>query len=136
MSLLNLILTLISLLPRKIFFKFTLALKQWLVCTTFSAIIRLHLRIHSSKNYSLVFLHASTLISSIIMLTNTLRMKNQSIRSTPQNLHFTLTIQLTFLKHFYFYFLQLQDFYHKDGTRHTKGPPAENDRRPEGGPEP
>ena len=27
--------------------------------------------------------------------------------------------------------MQLQDFYHKDGgTRHTKGPPAENDRRP------
>ena len=27
--------------------------------------------------------------------------------------------------------MQLQDFYHKDGrTRHTKGPPAENSRRP------
>ena len=27
--------------------------------------------------------------------------------------------------------MQLQNFYHKDGgTRHTKGPPAENDRRP------
>ena len=27
--------------------------------------------------------------------------------------------------------MQLQDFYHEDGgTRHTKGPPAENDRRP------
>ena len=27
--------------------------------------------------------------------------------------------------------MQLQDYYHKDGrTRHTKGPPAENSRRP------
>ena len=31
--------------------------------------------------------------------------------------------------------MQLQDFYHKDGTGHTKGPLAENDRRPAGGPE-
>ena len=31
----------------------------------------------------------------------------------------------------YIFFMQLQGFYHKDGsTRHTKGPPAENDRRP------
>ena len=31
--------------------------------------------------------------------------------------------------------MQLQDFYHKDGTGHTEGPPAENARRPERGPE-
>ena len=31
--------------------------------------------------------------------------------------------------------MQLQDFYHKDGTGHTKGPPAENDRRSARGPE-
>ena len=36
-----------------------------------------------------------------------------------------------FIPYFYIYFLQLQNFYHKDGgTGHTKGPPAENDRRP------
>ena len=31
--------------------------------------------------------------------------------------------------------MQLQESYHKDGTGHTKGPPAENDRRPEREPE-
>ena len=118
----------------KVIFKFTLALKQWLVCMIFPASILLHLRIHSSKNYSLIFLHAFTLISSIILLTNTLRMKNQSTRSTSQNLHFTLTNQLTFFKHF-FCFMQPEDFYHKDGTGHTKWPPAQNERRPTRGPE-
>ena len=65
---------------------------------------------------------------------NTLRRKNQSNPSTPQSLHFTLTILPNFLEHCLF-FMQLPDFYHKDGTRHTKGPPADNDRRPERGPE-
>ena len=30
--------------------------------------------------------------------------------------------------------MQLQDFYHKDGTRHTKGSPAEKYRGPGRGP--
>ena len=118
----------------KAIFKFTLALKKWLVCTIFFATNLSHLRTHSSKNYSHIFPHAFTLISSIILFTNTLRMKNQSIQSTLQCLHFTPTIQLTFLNYFFF-FLQLLDFYHKDGTANTKRPPAENDRRPERRPE-
>ena len=31
--------------------------------------------------------------------------------------------------------MQLEDFHHKDGSRHTKGPPAENDQRPARGTE-
>ena len=46
-------------------FKFFSAPNRWLVCTTCSVINPLHLRIHSSKNYFLIFPHASTLISSI-----------------------------------------------------------------------
>ena len=30
--------------------------------------------------------------------------------------------------------MQLQVVYHKDGTGHKKGPPTENDQRPERGP--
>ena len=89
--------------PRKVILKITLALKQWLVCTIFSATIFLHLRIHSLKNYSLIFIHAFTLISSIILLTNTLRMKNQSFRLTPQYLHFILRTQLFFKTFSFFY---------------------------------
>ena len=42
-----------------------------------------------------------------------------------------------FFKYFYifFIFMQLQNVYHEDGTGHTKGPPAENDRLPERRPE-
>ena len=85
----------------KVIFKFTLALKQWRVCTISSAIIHLHLRIHSSKNYFLISLHVFTLISSIILPTNTLQMMNQFIQSTLQFLHFIPMIQLTFLEYFY-----------------------------------
>ena len=88
----------------KVIFKFTLDLKQWLVCTIFSATILLHLRTHSSRNYSLIFLHVSILIFFIISPTNTLRMKNHSIRSTTQILHSILTIQPTFFKYFYIFF--------------------------------
>ena len=121
----------------KVIFKFISALKPWLACTIFSAILLLHVRIHSSKNYSPIFLPVFTLISSITLPINTPRMKNQSILSTLPFLHSTPTIQPIFLKHFYifFIFMQLPNFYHEDGTGHTKGPPAENDRRPEKGPE-
>ena len=48
--------------------------KRWLVCTTFSAINPLHLRIHSSKSYFLISLHVFTLISSITLPTDTPQM--------------------------------------------------------------
>ena len=122
------------LLPIKVIFRFTLDLKLWLAYTTFSAIIPLHARTHSSTSYSVIFPHAFILIFLIILPTNTLRMKNQFIQLTRRFLHFIRTIRLTFLKYvlkLFLSFMQLQDFYHKDGgTRHTKGPPAENDRRP------
>ena len=98
-SLLKQLITVIFPLPRKVFFKFTLALKQWLVCTTFSVTILLPLRIHSLKKNSVIFLQVSTFSSSITLLTNTPRMMNQSILLTCQSLHSTLTIQLTFLKY-------------------------------------
>ena len=79
-------------------------LKQWLVCTIFSATILFHLRTHSSKNYSLIFLHVFILLFLIISATNSPRMKNHSIRSTPQLLHSILTIQPTFLKYLYIFF--------------------------------
>ena len=85
-------------------FKFISALKQWLVCTIFFAIIHLHVRTHSSKNYLLIFLPAFTLIFSITLSMSTPRMRSQSIRSTLQLLHFILTTQLTFLKYFYCYY--------------------------------
>ena len=81
--------------------KLNLVLKQWLICTTFSAIILLHQWIHSSKNYSLIFLHVFTLISSITLRTNTPRLMNQSIVLTHQFLHFIPTIRPIFLKYFY-----------------------------------
>ena len=117
----------------KVIFKFTLALKQWLVCTISSATIHLHLRIHSSKNYLLISLHVSTLISSITLPTNTLQMMNQSFQSTLQFLHFIPTIQLIFLNCFFIFlvFYATPSFLPPPpGTKHTKVPPAENDRRP------
>ena len=103
----------------KVIFKFISALKQWLVCTTFFAIIPLHLRTHSLKNYSLTFLHAFTLIFSTLLPTNTLRMKNQFIQSIRNFLHFIPMIRLTFPKNFLlsflYFFMQLQNCYHKDG---------------------
>ena len=106
-------------------FKSTSAPKQWIVCSIFSAIILLHLRIHSSKNYSLISIHVPTLISLIITPTNIPRMMNQSILSTPQPLHFIPTIQLIFLNCFYIFLI----FYAPSrfsspplGTKYTKGP--------------
>ena len=119
----------------RVTFKFISALKQWLACTIFFAIIPLHVRTHSSKSYLLIFLHVFILTFLITLLTNTPRMKNQFSQLIHLSLHSTLMIRLTFLKYFIsffcIFFMQLQNFYHKDGgTRHTKGPPAENDRRP------
>ena len=100
----------------------TLARRPWLVYTNFYATTLSRIPIHSSKNYSLIFLPIFTLISSIILLTNTPRTNNQSSRSTHQSLHSTLTIQPTLLKYFYIFlfFMQLQNFYHKDGHRTYK----------------
>ena len=122
----------------KVIFKFTLALKQWRVCTISSAITLLHLRIHSSKNYSLISLHVSTLISSIISPTNTLQMMNQFIQLTLQFLHFIPMIQPTSLKFFYIFLILYASprfLPPPPRTKHAKGPPAENDRRPEREPE-
>ena len=69
------------------------------------AIILLHLRINSSKNYSLIFLHFSTLIYSILLYTNTPRITNQSDHSIPQFLLFTLMIPLFFLEDFYIFLI-------------------------------
>ena len=99
-SLLNLLLFLNFLLPGKVISKLNLAVKHWLVCTTFSVMILSHLRIHSSKNYSLIFLPVFNLILSITLLMNTPRMMNQSILLTHQFLHFIPAIQLIFLKYF------------------------------------
>ena len=106
----------LKLLIRAIF-KFTLALKRWLVCTTFSAITLLHLRIHSSKNYSLISLHVSTLISSNSSTTNTPQMMNQFFQSTLQFLHFIPTIQLTFLKTFSYFSCNSKSFITKTSAR-------------------
>ena len=114
-------------------FKSTSAPKQWLACMIFFAIILLHLRTHSSKNYLLIFLHVSTLISSITSPMNTPQMMNQFIQSTLQYLHFIPTIRLISLNNLYIFLI----FYATPrflppppGTKDTKGPPAENDRRP------
>ena len=88
----------------KVTFKSTSALKQGLVCTIFFAIIPLHVRTHSSKNYSPISLQCFILIFSITMFMSIPRMRSQSIRSTFQLLHFILTTQLTFLKYFYCYY--------------------------------
>ena len=85
----------------RVTFKIISALKQLLVCTIFFAIIHLHVRTHSSKNYLPTFLHGFILIFLITLPMSTLRMKSQSIQSTLQHLHFILTTQLTSLKNFY-----------------------------------
>ena len=134
--LIKLQLTLIFPLRTKVIFKFTLGLKLWLVYTIFSAIILSHVLTHSLKSYYPIFLHAFILIFLTILLTNTPRMRSQSIQSTLRHPHFILMTQLTFLKLFilFLFFMQLQNHYHKDGgTGHTKESPAENDRRPGGG---
>ena len=88
----------------KVTFKFSSALKQWLACTIFFATIPLHVRTHSSKNYSPFFLPAFILIFLITLPTNTLRMKNQSIQLTHLFLNSTLMIRLIFLKYLISYF--------------------------------
>ena len=117
----------------KVIFKFTLALKKWQVCTISSAVTLLHLRIHSSKNYSLISLHVSTLISSNISPTNTLHMMNQFTQLTLQFLHFIPMIQPTSPKFFYiFLVLYATPRFLPQGQvqNDTKKPPTENDRRP------
>ena len=109
----------------RVTFKFISALKQWLVCTIFFAIIHLHVRTHSSKNYSLIFLPGFTLIFSITLSMSTPRMRSQSIRSTLQLLHFILTTQLTFLKFFLLFFCNAKIF-----TTRTAARDIQKGRRP------
>ena len=83
--------------------------------------------------YSLISLHVFTLLYSIISSTNTLQMMNQFIQSTLQFLHFIPMIQLTFLENFYILLIVYATprfLPPPPGTKHKKGPPAENDRRP------
>ena len=103
----NTLLTLISPLPKKVTFKSTLAPRRWLAYTIFFAINPLHVRTHSSKNYSPIYLHVFTLIFSITLFMSTPRTRSQSIQSTLQLLHFIRTTPLIFLKYFYtlFYFV-------------------------------
>ena len=112
------------LFTRKVIFKLILALKQWLVCTTFSSIILLHLRIHSSKKYFHIFLPVFTLRTSITLLTNTPRMMNQSILLTHQILHFFLMIGRFYLRYplniFLYIFPKSKKFYHTDGRKTKK----------------
>ena len=89
----------------KVILKFISALKLWLACTIFSAIILLHLQTHSSNNYSLIFLHVFTLISLITLLTNTPRMKNRFLQLIHLFLHSILMIQPIFPKYFLTYLL-------------------------------
>ena len=120
-------------LPINVIFKFTLALKQWRVCTISSSITLLHLRIHSSKNYSLISLHVSTLKNSIVSPRNTLQMMNQFIQLTLQFLISIPMIQPTSLKFFYIFLILYATprcLPPPPSTKHTKGPPAKNDRRP------
>ena len=121
----------------KAIFKSTSAPKQWLACMIFFAIILLHLRTHSSENCSLIFLHVSTLISLFLSPTNTPQMMNQFIQSTLRFLHFIPTIRLISLNNFYIFLISYATprfLPPPPGTKYTKGPPAENDRRVEGEP--
>ena len=120
----------------KVIFKFISALKPWLVCRIFSATNLLHLRTHSSKNYSLIFLHAFIPIFSILSPTNTLRMKNQFVLTTLPFLHFIPMIHPIFPKYlllYYFFYATPKFLPQRRAQDSRKGPPAENDRRPEGG---
>ena len=139
-SLLNLLSTLTFSSPRKVISKLTLVLRLWLVCMTFFAIIPSHLRIHSSTNYFLIFVHVFTLISSITSPTNTPPMLNQSILSTHQFLNFIPSVRPTFPKYFFkltfcFFYATPKFLPQRRAHDSRKGPPAVNDRRPEGGPE-
>ena len=88
----------------KVIFKFISALKEWLVCTIFSAIILLHVRTHSSKNYSPIFLRVFTPTFLNTLPANTPRMKNPFIQWLHLFLHSTLMIRPTFLRYFVSYF--------------------------------
>ena len=112
-SLLNLLLTLTFPSLRKVIFKLNLVLKLWLVYTNFFENTPLLVPILCSKNYPLIFLKGSTPIYSIILPTNTPRLINKSILSTPQFLRFIPTIQPTFLR--YFHFFNATPKPHKDG---------------------
>ena len=113
-------------------FKFTSAPKRWPVYTNFCAVILSRLMILCSKNYFptslLDFLHTFS-----ITLVMKFPITNQFIRSTLQFRHFLPTIPLIFLNCFYIFliFYATRRFLPPPpGTKHTKVPPAENNRRP------
>ena len=117
-------------LPRKVTFKSNLPLRQWLVCTIFSAIIFLHLRIDSSKNYSLISLHVFTRISSFISPTNTLRMMNFFNSSVSAFYSDNSTYFSSLLLYLFIFYATPRVLPQLMATKRAKEPPAENDRRP------
>ena len=119
-------------------FKSISVLKPWLVYMNSFATTLLHVRIPCSKNCSpislLDFLHTS----SIILFMKTLIM-NQFIQLIQLFPHFILMIRPTFPTYFsphflYFYYATLKFLPQRRAHYSRKGPPAENDRRPERGP--
>ena len=106
-------------------FKFISAPKRWLTCTIFSAMILLHLRIHSSKNYLPISLHVFTIISSITSPTNTPRMMSQSILLTSLFLRVFPTIHPIFLNWFNIFLIlyATPNFTTKDQHPSVKKPP-------------
>ena len=117
----------------RVTFKFISALKQWLACTIFFAIIPLHVRTHSSKSYLLIFLHVFILTFLITLLTNTPRMKNQFSQLIHLSLHSTLMIRLTFLKYFisfFLYFFYATPKFLPQGRRHATYKRAAGRERP------
>ena len=113
-------------------FKFISAPKRWLTCTTFSAMIPLHLRIHSSKNYLPISLHVFTIISSITSPTNTPRMMSQSILLTPLFLRVIPTMHPIFLNWFNIFLIlyATPNFYHKRPAPVSKKRPPRAKRLP------
>ena len=128
----NTLLTLPFLLPRKVIIKFISALKQWLVCTIFFAIARLHVRTHSSKNYLFTFLRVFTPIFLITLPTNIPRMKNQFIQLIHLSLHSTVMIRPTFhscfISCFCVFLMQLQNFLPQGWWHTTYKRPAGRER--------
>ena len=102
-------------------FKFTSSPKRWLVGSNVYSIILTPLMIFCSKNYFPI-----SLLHFVPTFLITLHMKdlirNQSDRLTPQSLHSTLTIQLTFSKYFFALFIlyATPKFYHNSRVQNKE----------------
>ena len=121
-------------LRTRVISKLIFVLKLWLVCTTFSANILLHLRIHSLKNEYLTSLQGFTPKLSIISPTNTPRMMNHPILLTLPSLHFIPTTQLIFPDYFYIFliFYATPRFLSQNGAPHDtedRWPRTTSDRK-------